>query len=339
MKTKALCFPHIIQSLSPWFTRALLYWDEVGAIVPWSFVKNPEQLGEHMRSLIQEELLTQVIPGFYVWQIPRFKESFLEYLNNLGPELDLRRKKFMDTGQFGTYIHIEKLDSLGWDLSDLKLATKPDQGPSPRYPWVRVEKTTGQEFMCYLAVTLGRFEELKFTPITNDPSYLDLLIRSSHPPEKGTATLSPLRTLVLDSLLPSPSQPLDATGIRAFKERHGDELTRFRRRIEMELTEVGDMNDENLKSRRLNLFLEEAEDTIKSLRSKMKRFGWLKTTLASVSAVIGAFPGTSWAFGLAGAVMGAFPRSQDIDSNSPLLYAALTRKELSIVDESTASEK
>jgi hypothetical protein len=53
MADKVLYFPYIRVPDSEWFTQVLLYWDEVGSIVPYEYVYSPEKLGPHMRELVQ----------------------------------------------------------------------------------------------------------------------------------------------------------------------------------------------------------------------------------------------------------------------------------------------
>lgn len=59
---KILYFPYISVPRDPWLFRTLLYWDEVGSIVPMSFLENPEGLTPFMRELVREQLVTQIIP-------------------------------------------------------------------------------------------------------------------------------------------------------------------------------------------------------------------------------------------------------------------------------------
>ena len=60
MKNKVLYFPYINVPNSIWFTRMLLYWDEVGAIVPYEYIDNPEKLDSHTKSLVEAELVRAV---------------------------------------------------------------------------------------------------------------------------------------------------------------------------------------------------------------------------------------------------------------------------------------
>jgi hypothetical protein len=75
MVDKVLYFPYIRVPGNEWFTRVLLYWDEVGSIVPSEYIYRPESLGTYMRELVQAQLVRQVLPGDYIPKIPKFKEA------------------------------------------------------------------------------------------------------------------------------------------------------------------------------------------------------------------------------------------------------------------------
>src|SRR5687767_12820338 len=91
MRNNVLYFPYISVPSSTWFTRTLLYWDTVGSIVPYDYIVNPDMHDEYTRSLVQANLVTQVIPGEHLYRIPQFTESFIGYLESLGPVLTHRR--------------------------------------------------------------------------------------------------------------------------------------------------------------------------------------------------------------------------------------------------------
>lgn len=313
--------------MAPWFTRALLYWDEVGVIVPYNFIEDPETLDKSTLSLVKSGLLTQVVPGFYIWEIPNFKESFLNYLESLGPELDLRQQSFENKSQVvDTYIHIEKLDSLADELWKLKLAGKPDRGPFSRNEWVQIEKTTGQDFMCYLASTLGRVESLGYRPFANDSECKQRFIDANTPRDQVETNVRPIRDIILSDLLPAPALAQNADEIQRFKDIHGDDLRRFRIRIEREIVQLADMANDSLRARQLELFLLEAKEEIDNLVAKMADFGWVHTSLTTVTAIVSAVPGTSPMIGIANAVLNAFGKP-NTDTSSPFLYSALAQTE------------
>ena len=124
---KVIYFPYINVPKNRWFAHVLLYWNEVGSIVPYGYINNPEKLRPHMREFVKAGLVKQVIPGRYVRCIPQFKEAFLELINNheIIKERISRKLNTLRTIR----IHMEKLDDLADDLCDMGLA---DQRV---YPW------------------------------------------------------------------------------------------------------------------------------------------------------------------------------------------------------------
>ena len=63
MVVDVIYFPYIRVPNNEWFTRTLLFWDNIGSIVPMEFMRNREQLGPYMNNLIKEKLVTPIIPA------------------------------------------------------------------------------------------------------------------------------------------------------------------------------------------------------------------------------------------------------------------------------------
>ncbi|EAT59175.1 hypothetical protein [Chlorobium ferrooxidans] len=321
MSNKILYFPYINVPDTAWFSRMLLYWDEVGAIIPYDFIDNPEKLNCHTRSLVTEELIQQIIPSQYLWKIPNFRNAFTHYLTQFDASiLDKRRSAFIDQRMFK--IHIEKMEGIESDLVDLKLAKRID------YAWYYVEKDTAIEFMSYLAATLGKISELDFAPTTDDISYLNKFLSSSGSVIATERILEKLRLEVLSDILPAPTRRLSAFEIKNFKDSHHNDLKSFRNNVERELITIADINDPELKKRRIELFKEESADQIELIIDAMKKSGFGNIGLSKVGAIVSAVPGVSSLVGLANAVLDAF-RKEDISRINPnFLYAAFAQKEL-----------
>lgn len=309
--SKVLYFPTIRVPRSAWLSRVLLYWDQVGTITPYEFVEEPDKHDPHTLRLIRANLVTQVTPGHYVGRIPRFTDSFMEYLETLGPALKERRASFRNTAGFR--IHLEKLDQTVHELKRIKLAR------TSGGRWLEVEQATAQEFMGYLAAVLGRVDELASIPLTDDSAYLSPFITASSPTGPG---LEALRTDVLSAILPAPAEALDADEIRRFKDSHGDELQRFRNRVEQKLVELAALQDKTLRARATDLFVEEARQDIDDLQRAMAERGWIRTTLTKVSSIVSSIPGVQPFVGLGASVIAAFGGDGNGNPTSPFLYAA-----------------
>ena len=120
-------------------------------------------LGNWMNT--QEALITQISPGGYLYEIPEFNSSFINYLSLLGEKKLFKRSKAFKRG-LSFRIHIEKMKGLEYELDKMNLARKDS------YPWWIVEQETAKEFMAYLAATLGKLDDLNFSPVSDDIIHL-----------------------------------------------------------------------------------------------------------------------------------------------------------------------
>lgn len=161
MRQKVLYFPYIAIPRSSWLTQMLLYWDEVGSIVPSDFTYKLERLGSHMKDLVDHRLVRQIVPAQYIGNIPRFKETFVGILD---------RASFVPLTDKTEPIHLEKLDSISEVLLERGLAVRSD-----KYLFFNVEATAAKLFMSYLAVVLGDLPELRMTPATDQSKYMSIL--------------------------------------------------------------------------------------------------------------------------------------------------------------------
>ena len=64
-KNKVLYFPYINVPQNKWFTQILLYWDEIGTILPSQNNHEPILLDDHMRELIDARLVRPIDPEFF----------------------------------------------------------------------------------------------------------------------------------------------------------------------------------------------------------------------------------------------------------------------------------
>jgi hypothetical protein len=324
VKNKVLYFPYINVPNSMWFTRMLLYWDEVGAIVPYDFIENPERLDKHTRSLVRATLVNQVIPGAFLHRIPAYTRAFVDYLDSLGGTLKKRRKSFRGFFKVRrtSRIHIEKMDELGQVLVEMGLAKKRD------YPWYDVEAETASEFMAYLAATLGKLDELQYMPVTDELHNLEHFVFSSSPDLQPEKKVAAIRLQLLENLFPAPARPLHAHEIEDFKAKHGSKLSAFRLKVENELINIADIEDDALRERKIELFKAETRESIEEIKNHLTKSGFRHLTLGKIGSVIAAIPGISNLVGLANAVYSAFENSDEVTIDRSLLYAAYAQKEI-----------
>jgi hypothetical protein len=211
-------FPRIDPPESEWFTRALLYWDVVGAIVP--LFDSNSVLDERTRRLVDVGLVRPIVPLEYIGSLRGFEESFLALLES-DQEVRARRGQSLDALPIAR-IHMEKFgDGLAEELVARGLARRAEH-----WGWLEVEQRTGHLFMTYLATALGRLPELDMTPITDLDSHLKLLFAQDEP--AGSSEQAELQIAVVSEALPAPSGPVPPEELAKFKDANRQLLQAFR---------------------------------------------------------------------------------------------------------------
>jgi len=328
---KAIYYPYIKVPDSPWFTRTLLYWDSVGAIVPYEYIENPERLGHHMAALVREKLVTQVVPAMHLSKVPGFDAAFLDHV-------DAMTARQSAPSNLWPKVHIEKLQQVAEGLCQRGLAR---QDKSKKYsPWYNVEPQIAEEFMAYLAAVLGQIPgEDKFVPVTDQINHL----QQFRVPAPSVVRRPSIRELVLPRLLPSPSDAVDAASLAEFKENHGAELLDFRREIEFHIAEWARIESDAERELAIQEGLDLLAGRVRQVSEKMEQarwprldFGGLCTIVGSGLAVCGAVTTGDFVFGLPGAglslasaVFQAFGGSDSNEAGCPLAYAVLAEHQFS----------
>lgn len=106
MRNNALYFPYISIPENSWTIKSLLYWDKLSSIVPMDHIDRPEQLSGFMRALLERDLVEQVFPSNYLYEIPEFESSFIRYLQ---PKVRRYRENPIRTFSLSGRVHQEKL--------------------------------------------------------------------------------------------------------------------------------------------------------------------------------------------------------------------------------------
>ena len=160
MERNAIYFPYMSVPKNRWFTQLLLYWDQVHSIIPRQYADQPSSLNSYMESLIDTKLVNPLKPGKYIHRIPRFTEAFLEYIDALKrpASKDPHLIEKVDTYE----LHVEKMGDIPEGLCERGLARRID------YDRYEVERSTADQFMAYLAGSLGRLPEIRSDPVTDE---------------------------------------------------------------------------------------------------------------------------------------------------------------------------
>jgi hypothetical protein len=190
-----------------------------------------------------------------------------------------------------------------------------------------VEAKTAEEFMYYLAVVLGGHKDVQLTPITDQQEKLARLRMASRRGQLDRS-LDRLRIAILEDILPAPSRQISVWEIEKFKEKFGSHLSRFRRSIEMELVSLADINDVELRKRRLRMFKDGCDEEIYELKARMKESKWPSIVFGKLCALLGAIPVVNQVASPINAAYTALGSGGPKEINSPLAYAAYVQTKL-----------
>ena len=76
-----LYYPYITLPENNWTIRALLYYDNIGAIVPAQYFYEPEQYTPFMRKAIENELITPINPMNVLDRPWEVSKRFIKYID------------------------------------------------------------------------------------------------------------------------------------------------------------------------------------------------------------------------------------------------------------------
>jgi hypothetical protein len=88
----ALYFPFIAVPPTAWWTRVVLYWDDVATIVPDAYIRRPELHQPYTLQLIRAGLLHQALPQDAGNSLGGHFERYLNLLSD--QEIERRRSNF-----------------------------------------------------------------------------------------------------------------------------------------------------------------------------------------------------------------------------------------------------
>jgi len=330
MDDKVLYFPYIKVPENKWFTRVLLYWDEIGSIVPSEYAHNPERLGKYMESLVKEGQVEPVIPSKYIHKVPNFEGAFIKMIND-NPLIQSRRGIALEQNQTFT-MHIEKFSPLVYELVDMGLAREIDP------PWFEMENLTAELYMAYLSSVLGNTEDLNMQPITDSRQSLSAYSDFNEKLSKPVNIFRDLRMRVIQDILPAPVKVIPVSDLVKFKNQHHDLLQRFRKHIESRLIKVASNQDAELRAREEQFFKEELREEREEILALMRRSRWPQIAFGGVAAampILGGIVTANPASGLLGlpplayALYTAYNGNKEKQNSilgSPLAYAALAQR-------------
>lgn len=326
---KILYFPYINLPKTDWTVRTLLYYDNIGSIVPQEYFYSPERNYEpFMLELVRSELVIPIDPIRTLenpWEVSR---PFLNFLEENQKRLSQKRQTFIEgkhsrihLDKFsGARIHADKFDGeIFYQLEQMGLARRGENN------WYQVEKYTANHLMKFLATVIG--SKLQMQPTTDN--YRKRFISATNNSHRRK------RETILTSLIPFPEE-IDFKKIRKFKDKHLDLLKAFKNRVEQIVL------DENIieGTEPFNVKVEELALRKNELTAKMNESQIKNIIFGSVCGVIGAYQGlaaaeTTGAFigglpGFASAIHSALKieKAENVFDQSGLKYLALMDKRI-----------
>jgi hypothetical protein len=273
MVDKILYYPTINLPNNEWTTKSILYWDEIGVIVPDEFVERPEQLDKFMQDYVQSGLVTQHLTGYYGQQQYDASKAVLKLISSEVFHLQKSIDGFIE----GSYRRIHKgkfTDELFEKLIALSIAMRPSNSI-----WYLIEERIADIMMSYLAASIGR--AIQHQPSTDEPKFID---EADH---LGLVDndRSKLRVQLLENVMPYPFFASPAQ-ILNFKEKYNDELKDFRRTIEKKIWTISSIPEEEARKKVIEIEIEELNAKKEHLVAKLNEGKLGKVVLGAVKGLV-----------------------------------------------------
>jgi hypothetical protein len=260
MADSALYYPYIDVPETGALNAVLLYWDQLGAIVPR--VVSPSSF---TRELVAEGLVSPIAPRDYVSLYDGdFLEGFVDVLDRLPVQ---------SAPLAPIFVHVDKGPSQLWAILDERgLVTR---SPTDRRAWrggsgwLCVEGRAGALYLAYLASWLSMLPEIAMEPITDQRQLFEAM--------GGAAAASLLRVDaaragILEGVLPSPAGHLPARELASFKEQHANLLLLFRRKVEELVIDCAREHDDTLRRRLVDASGDDLKDAADEVRRRLSVF-------------------------------------------------------------------
>ena len=331
-----LYYPHINLPNSDWTIRAILYYENIGSIIPEQYFYEPEHFEPFMREALRNELIEFINPINALDNPGHISDVFLTYLTNTPRIIDRRREDFAcnnkarsHSGKFAnknsrTRIHAGKFDTnILLELTNMRLAVEGDDN------WYYVENRTANELMTYLASVVAN--NINYIPATDRMDYHGFKSTYINNQNLEVHIRQYKRDLILKELIPYPEE-IELNNLRRFKDEHFDLLKRFNNRVELITLDPSITPESQLFQATLDNMRAEKEEL--SARMNESRFG--KIVCGSICGTISAGiaflqePALGAGLALINAIHAArqIERPEDIYDQTGLKYLALVDKRL-----------
>ncbi|GAB3721610.1 kinase [Flavobacterium koreense] len=317
---KILYFPYINLPKTSWTVRTLLYYDNIGSIVPTDYFYNPERNYEpFMLELVRSGLVIPIDP-IETLEFPwGMSTPLVEFFQSPYFRLNYKIQCFLN-GRVSR-IHAQKFDGqIFYSLEQIGLARRLDND------WYFVETSAAEYLMKYLATIISTKLEMLPTTDTFRRSFMS----------RNLANQNKKRETILSRLIPFPEE-INLPKLLKFKEKHNDLLKSFKNKVEQIVLDENIIEGTEL----FKTKIEELEIDKNELSIKMNESQFNNVFFGSVCGIIGAAQGFASTENTTGAVIGALPgfasaihsalkieRAENLFDQSGMKYLALVDRQL-----------
>jgi hypothetical protein len=328
-----LYYPHINLPDNNWTNRAILYWDKVGTIIPQTYQRS-KLFTTYTSNLLREGLIETVDPND-IWNIPNYEESLIKAILNGDQFVENCRKNFWH-GKIEK-IHFEKFHYRVFEkLIDLEVAKRDIQSE-----WFIVESNVAKLMMTFLATILAI--EKGYQPTTDTNLNLNVSFNNAtrkylteYYQEDYTMNTN-VRSQILENVMPFPYE-FDLNKIRAFKDKHYEELRNFRKHIEKIVFNISLIADSNLRQIAIRREINDINEQKDSLLCKMNEFNFNKIFFGGACGLLATAtpmildPSLIGFPALLYGLYSIYKESNQGKIESPIQFLALTKKHFSQYD-------
>lgn len=317
---KILYFPYINLPKTSWTIRTLLYYDNIGSIVPNEYFYEPERNYEpFMLELVKNQLVTPIDPIQTLENHLVIYEPFLQFIQSPYFRLNIKIKRFIDGQE--SRIHANKFDGeLFYSLEQIGLARRVENN------WFMVESSTAEYLMKYLATIIST--KLEMLPTT------DKISRSFA--NAAFINQNKKRETILSRLIPFPEE-IDLNKLLKFKDKHFEILRQFKNKVEQIV-----FNEDIIEGTELfKLKIEELKINRDEISVRMNESQFNNVFFGSVCGIIGAVEGFATNENRTSSVFGALPgfvsavhsalkieKAENVFDQTGMKYLALVDKQL-----------
>lgn len=238
MPNKILYYPKIVIPDGLWLRQALLYWDQIGSIVP-SELDQEDHTILGLQRLYKLGIFHSYNPEDFIFGEQKLRTEFeREFIALSRNPVFWKRLPPPEARRFDSKIHIAKITgALSEYIQSTGLAVQRNRDDH----WYQFERSAALLYMSLLAKYMADSAEEMTIPGTDFGLFRDLIFQTEKPNFSA-----PCFELTLQDILPVPSQDTPLEKIIEFKSKRIDELISFREiiwRIQKDLKNTQDINE------------------------------------------------------------------------------------------------